>query len=226
MVDPATSSDAATSVTASAAGRMEPSVPVARQRKWWLLWSGVSTANLQPRRPMEILSANPLGGLRRNRGRRALQEVDRHVVVNPRQARELMAAVTYAGGYERARWRRLRAFFGCLYYAALRSAEALVLRLSDCTVPDRGWGFIDLAETRPTAGYSVDLLLKIYAMCIRSAARRRDHNPRRHGESKLLAFQSNLMASHRRTLPRSACRPMPQFLACPTPVGPENGLTS
>ncbi|PKV87896.1 tyrosine-type recombinase/integrase [Streptomyces sp. TLI_146] len=101
---------------------------------------------------LEMLTANPLGRVRRKRGRRALQEVDRRVVVNPGQARELLAAVTYVGGYERASGWRLRAFFGCLYYAALRPAEALGLRLSDCTIPEEGWGRIEVAETRPTAG--------------------------------------------------------------------------
>jgi integrase len=101
---------------------------------------------------LEMLPSNPLGRVRRKRGRTALQEVDRRVVVNPRQARELLTAVTYVGGYERASGRRLRAFFGCLYYAAMRPGEALGLRRSDCTLPVNGWGRIELAETRPTAG--------------------------------------------------------------------------
>ncbi|MFD4605541.1 tyrosine-type recombinase/integrase [Streptomyces sp. NPDC058464] len=101
---------------------------------------------------LEVLPSNPLSRVRRKRGKRAVQEVDRRVVVNPRQARELLAAVTYVGGYDRASGRRLRAFFGCLYYAAMRPGEALGLRLSDCTLPEKGWGRIDLAETRPTAG--------------------------------------------------------------------------
>ncbi len=42
--------------------------------------------------------------------------------------------------------------FGCLYYAAMRPGEALGLRRSDCTLPAKGWGRIELAETRPTAG--------------------------------------------------------------------------
>jgi integrase len=81
-----------------------------------------------------------------------LQEVDRRVVVNPRQARELLTAVTYVGRFDRASGRRLRAFFACLYYAALRPGEALGLRLADCTLPGTGWGRIELAETRPSAG--------------------------------------------------------------------------
>ncbi|MBQ0853405.1 tyrosine-type recombinase/integrase [Streptomyces sp. BH-SS-21] len=101
---------------------------------------------------LELLPSNPLSRVRRKRGKRPVQEVDRRVVVNPRQARELLAAVTYVGGYERASGRRLRAFFGCLYYAAMRPGEALGLRRSDCTLPAKGWGRIELAETRPTAG--------------------------------------------------------------------------
>lgn len=78
--------------------------------------------------------------------------MDRRVVVNSAQARELLSAVTYVGGFDRASGRRLRAFFGCLYYAAARPGEALGLRLSDCHLPEKGWGRIDLQETRPTAG--------------------------------------------------------------------------
>ncbi|WP_432019354.1 tyrosine-type recombinase/integrase [Streptomyces sp. 1222.5] len=101
---------------------------------------------------LELLPSNPLSRVRRKRGKRALQEVDRRVVVNPQQARELLTALTYVGGYDRASGRRLRAFFGCLYYAAMRPGEALGLRRSDCTLPESGWGRIELAETRPTAG--------------------------------------------------------------------------
>ncbi|MET7760750.1 site-specific integrase [Streptomyces sp. NPDC005393] len=103
---------------------------------------------------LELLPSNPLSRVRRKRGKRALQEVDRRVVVNPRQARELLTALTYVGGYDRASGRRLRAFFGSLYYAAMRPGEALGLRRSDCTLPESGWGRIELAETRPTAGKS------------------------------------------------------------------------
>jgi integrase len=101
---------------------------------------------------LELLPSNPLGRVRRKRGKRAVQEVDRRVVVNPRQARELLTALTYVGGYDRASGRRLRAFFACLYYAAMRPGEALGLRHSDCVLPATGWGRIELAETRPTAG--------------------------------------------------------------------------
>src|SRR5450756_1361857 len=53
--------------------------------------------------------------------------VDRRVVVRPAQARSLLAAVR--GLSERGQ--HLEAFFGCLYYAALRPSEAVMLREAD-----------------------------------------------------------------------------------------------
>ncbi|AUA11215.1 tyrosine-type recombinase/integrase [Streptomyces sp. SID8382] len=103
---------------------------------------------------LEMLPSNPLGRVRRKRGQQPVQEVDRRVVVNPKQVRELLNAVTYVGGYERASGRRLRAFFGCMYYAATRPGEALGLRRSDCELPETGWGRITVEETRPSAGKS------------------------------------------------------------------------
>jgi integrase len=101
----------------------------------------------------EVLPSNPMGKVRRKRGQQQpVHQVDRRTVVNPRQARELLNAMTYVGGWDRASGRRLRAFYGCLYYAALRPGEALGLRRSDCTLPEEGWGRIDLEETRPVAG--------------------------------------------------------------------------
>ena len=38
----------------------------------------------------------------------------------------------------------LTAFFGCLYYAALRPAEAVALRADSCILPSRGWGQLTL----------------------------------------------------------------------------------
>ncbi|WP_217182215.1 tyrosine-type recombinase/integrase [Streptomyces sp. AC495_CC817] len=80
------------------------------------------------------------------------KEVDRRVVVNPRQAGELLAAVSYVGGYRRARGRRLVALFACMYFGGLRPAEAVALRRQDCTLPDSGWGSLILEKSRPTVG--------------------------------------------------------------------------
>ncbi|MFI9553132.1 tyrosine-type recombinase/integrase [Nonomuraea endophytica] len=72
--------------------------------------------------------------------------VDRRVVVNPSQARELMIAVTYFG---RTRGPMLAAMFACMYFAGLRPAEAQGLRKQDCFLPEKGWGRITLIRTRP-----------------------------------------------------------------------------
>jgi integrase len=78
--------------------------------------------------------------------------VDRRVVVNPRQARELLTAVTYVGQMRRGpfgRGQRLMAFYACMYFAALRPAEAVALRVQDCHLPAAGWGRLTLERSRP-----------------------------------------------------------------------------
>ena len=104
---------------------------------------------------LELLAFNPIDRLRVNSTRRKVtREVDRRVVVNVRQARELLTAVTYVGrrGKESRRGERLRAFFACLYFAALRPAEALALCESDCYLPRSGWGMLTVRASRPSAG--------------------------------------------------------------------------
>ncbi|MPZ61242.1 MAG: tyrosine-type recombinase/integrase [Propionibacteriales bacterium] len=97
------------------------------------------------------LSENPLSQEKRKRVAKDVS-VDRRVVASPRQARELFTALTYVGSWRRARGRRLVAFFATLYYAGLRPAEAVGLRLTDCYIPDKGWGLLTLTETRPMSG--------------------------------------------------------------------------
>jgi integrase len=79
---------------------------------------------------------------------RVADAVDRRVVVNPAQARQLLAAVTYVG---RDRGRRLMAMFACMYFAALRPAEAVALREADCLLPDEGWGRLTLTRSLPSS---------------------------------------------------------------------------
>lgn len=57
-----------------------------------------------------------------------------------------------AGDRDRDRGRRLVAMFACMYYAALRPAEAVNLRKGECELPDTGWGRIYLSETTPEVG--------------------------------------------------------------------------
>src|SRR5665647_2160797 len=46
----------------------------------------------------------------------------------------------------------LEAYFACLYYAALRPAEARHLRVNDCVIPESGWGELVLLGSTPNAG--------------------------------------------------------------------------
>jgi integrase len=75
------------------------------------------------------------------------QTIDPRVVVNQKQARSLLDAVTRIGG--RGRGEHLAAMFACMYYAAMRPAEVVALRKADCFLPAAGWGTITLARSRP-----------------------------------------------------------------------------
>jgi integrase len=78
--------------------------------------------------------------------------IDPRRVINPRQARELLTAVTYVGQQRRgphARGQRLMALYACMYYAALRPAEAVALKLGHCHLPETGWGRLTLEKSRP-----------------------------------------------------------------------------
>ncbi|WP_369233264.1 tyrosine-type recombinase/integrase [Streptomyces sp. R21] len=97
------------------------------------------------------LPENPFQGARRKRVG-SNDVVDRRVLVNAVQGRQLLTAVSYVGSWDRNRGRRLVAFFAVLYYAGLRPAEAVGLRLSDCHLPEEGWGTLTLRETRPVSG--------------------------------------------------------------------------
>lgn len=88
-----------------------------------------------------LLPDNPLDnfGWRVPRSPAAL---DPAVVASPAQVAALLDAV--------ARTRpELTAFFGCLYYAALRPEEAIALRSADCHLPGSGWGVLRLAGAAP-----------------------------------------------------------------------------
>ncbi|MFD3676452.1 tyrosine-type recombinase/integrase [Streptomyces sp. NPDC058613] len=78
--------------------------------------------------------------------------VDPRVVANPSQARDLLAAVSYVGGYRRARGRRLVGLFAGMYYAGLRPEEAIAVALPDCRLPQTGWGRLIVHRTLPQAG--------------------------------------------------------------------------
>ena len=83
---------------------------------------------------------------------KASKRLDRRRVPNPAQVTELLTAVSYVGSWDRGRGRRLVAFFACMYYAMMRPEEVIALRVSDCHLPDKGWGLLTLEKATPTAG--------------------------------------------------------------------------
>ncbi|WP_438303199.1 tyrosine-type recombinase/integrase [Streptomyces sp. HUAS TT11] len=94
---------------------------------------------------------NPITAVRWKKPKVA-NEVDPRVVANPEQARTLLTAVSYVGGYGRARGRRLVGLFACMYYGALRPAEVVGLTEADLKLPGNGWGTALLNRTRPSVG--------------------------------------------------------------------------
>src|SRR5215218_6109209 len=95
---------------------------------------------------LELLDKNPMPALKWTPPK-TTQTVDRRRVANPIQARTLLHAV----GEQRG-GRRLVAFFGCLYYAALRPEEAISLAKHNLSLPARGWGELHVERAEPYAG--------------------------------------------------------------------------
>ena len=98
---------------------------------------------------LEEFERNPIGRVKWTPPKLA-EEVDWRVVISPRQMRECLTAVTYIG--KRGRGRRLRALYACMYYAALRPAEAVALTAEDCRLPATGWGTLVLSRSLPESG--------------------------------------------------------------------------
>lgn len=94
---------------------------------------------------------NPVSGVRWQKPK-VVKQVDPRAVANPTQAMSLLSAVSYIGGYRRARGRRLFGMFAGMYFGAFRSAEAVGLALPDLKLPDEGWGSALLHRTRPMVG--------------------------------------------------------------------------
>lgn len=78
------------------------------------------------------------------------EAIDRRRVVNPRQAQTLLEAVADQGPMGK----HLEAFFGCLYHAALRPAEAVVLNETQIELPEdeAAWGWFYLEGSAPSTG--------------------------------------------------------------------------
>ena len=91
-----------------------------------------------------LLPANPLGQVQWTAPRSATA-VNPQTVASPAQVRAILAEV--------ARLRpELTAFFGCLYYAALRPEEAVALRQANLILPAHRRGKLILTESCPRTG--------------------------------------------------------------------------
>lgn len=96
---------------------------------------------------LKLLGANPIPALKWKAPKPVLV-VDRRCVPNPVQARTLLNAVRDQG----RNGRRLVAFFGCLYFAAMRPEEAVALNKRHLALPPKGWGEFHLDGAEPHAG--------------------------------------------------------------------------
>lgn len=99
-------------------------------------------------REIGALPANPLKAVKWTRPR-TLTAVDPRTVINIEQARRFLTSVRKHSG----RGERMEAFFGCMYYAALRPEEVVDLRRTHLvSLPDDGWGEMRLTNAEPRAG--------------------------------------------------------------------------
>lgn len=94
----------------------------------------------------QLLTSNPLDRVRW-RAPRPKTALDPRDVVSPALAAALLQAVAAQG----RTGQHLVAFFGCMYYAALRPSEALALRVDDLVLPasDAQWGELLVSRNNP-----------------------------------------------------------------------------
>jgi integrase len=126
----------------------KPAAATVARRKRAVFYNALDMAATGKRR---TLARNPLDTMRWKPPDVA-EKVDRRVVANPRQVRELLTALTYVSGRDPDRGGRLVAMFAAMYYGALRPAEAVNLRKADCNLPLAGWGRLYLSRTTPEVG--------------------------------------------------------------------------
>ncbi|MGN9845062.1 tyrosine-type recombinase/integrase [Nonomuraea sp. H19] len=110
---------------------------------------------------LKLFDSNPIKSLKW-KPVKVTYEVDRRSVVNPTQARRLLAEVEA----QKPSGKRLVAFFGAMYYAALRPEEAVNLREDNIIIPERvknaetgqmeepanDWGELHFSHAAPFAG--------------------------------------------------------------------------
>jgi integrase len=145
-------------IAVTMAGRPAAATTIARKRA--VLYNVLKYAVKE----RKLLDANPIDQVDWKAPEK-VEHVDRSVVANPAQARQLLAAVTYVGRLS-GRGKRLRAMYACMYYGGLRPSEATGLRRQDCELPDlcacpgecscglppSAWGRLTLTRSRPSPG--------------------------------------------------------------------------
>jgi integrase len=99
-----------------------------------------------------LLDSNPIRALKWT-APKVSSQVDRRSVVNPRQARGLLAAVRD----QQPSGPMVVAFFAVMYYAGLRPEEAISLRIENVGLPsagndDQAWGELHLRSATPDVG--------------------------------------------------------------------------
>lgn len=94
-----------------------------------------------------LIQANPLPTFKWTLPK-ASGAIDKRSVVNPIQARTLLRAVHDA----QRSGPRLVAFFGLMYFSALRPEEAANVRTHNLVLPAEGWGELHIDEATPYAG--------------------------------------------------------------------------
>lgn len=93
---------------------------------------------------LDLFEANPIDKVQWS-APETTDVVDRRVVANPEQARRLLRAVGEIHP-------TLEAFFGCMYFAAMRPSEVNHLSKNGCVLPEEGWGELLLTGSTQHAG--------------------------------------------------------------------------
>ncbi len=129
-----------------------------------------------------VLPVNPFKTIKWTRPR-TLKSIDPRTVVNSDQARRLLVAVAEQG----ERGERMVAFFGSMYYAALRPEEAVGLRPENLSaLPETGWGELILTGSEPRGG--------TWWTDSGSARQRRELKHRPRGETRPVPIHPDLVA--------------------------------
>ncbi|WP_282957414.1 tyrosine-type recombinase/integrase [Streptomyces griseorubiginosus] len=99
----------------------------------------------------KLPTENPLAALKKVKSSSS-DRVHPRLLVNKKQAAQLLAAVSYVGTWDRKKGRRLVGFYAVMYFAGPRPSEAVGLRKADCFLPEKGWGVLTLRDTHPVSG--------------------------------------------------------------------------